>query len=132
MVTSKKKGKKGAGKGKSADVVKRPAPRDLGTATGVAEARQRTPKNPPAQDREDLADVFKDTAEKDALEAKLGEAGKEVKRCHQYSQECFRRLACARLATSEPDAIKHDLERAVQLSVAINNTATEALRLLGR
>lgn len=100
---------------------KKTAAKNLGTATGVAEAREKKGGT-----------YMHEQAEEDANEAKLGEAAKEVKRCHLLCREASARLAAARMSTSTPDAIEHDLDRARVLAGQIEETASEALRLLPR
>ena len=101
-------------------------PKDLGTASGVAEARQT--KGGGAVEKT----FMHDQREQDAEEAKLGEAAKDVKQCHLLSQEACLRLSAARKATSTQTAIKHDLERVVELAGDIETTAADALEALGR
>lgn len=70
--------------------------------------------------------------EDDAAEAKLGTAAKEVKACHLLAKEAATRLGAARLATSTPGAIAHDLERVVELAEDVSKSAKNALALLVR
>lgn len=101
-------------------------PKDLGTAAGVAEARQT--KGGGKGDKTFMHEV----REQDAEEAKLGEAAKDVKQCHLLVQEANLRLGAARKATSTQTAIRHDLERVVELAGDIETTARDALEALGR
>jgi len=81
---------------------------------------------------EDLMDVFEQTAEDDAAEQKLSESAKAVKRAHLLSAEAQNRLKTCRLATSTTPAIRHDLQRVIEICEDLSQTASEALHALGR
>jgi len=102
--------------------------RDLGTASGVAEARQTKDAGNGKGDKS----FMHEQREQDAEEIKLGAAAKDVKQCHMLTQEANLRLSAARKATSTQSAIKHDLERVVELAGDIGGTARDALEALGR
>lgn len=70
--------------------------------------------------------------EADALEAKLGEAAKEIKRCHLLAKEATHLLAAARMSTATPEAIDHHLERVLTISHDVTKAAKEARTLLGK
>lgn len=121
--------KKSTSKKSTAKKAEPKAARNLGTATGVAEARKtKERKNSDA----DMREVFEQTAEDDAREAKMSQSAKHVKQTHLLAMEQEKRLRAARLSTSTHSAIEHDLQRVIELSDEIAVEAQEALRTLGR
>lgn len=68
--------------------------------------------------------------EKDAKDAKLGQAASHVKEAHGLALELFTRLRTARLATATHEAIRHDLQRVVDLCQDVEDSASKALRKL--
>lgn len=111
---------------------KKATPRDLGKATGVAEARRSKKKGGEDDPPPDMADVFHQTAEEDAAEAKMSESAQSIKRTHLLAMEQEKRLRAARMSTSTHFAIKHDLERVIELTGEIADEAQSALDALGR
>lgn len=101
--------------------------KDLGEVPGIREQRKRTAKGGGGGDT-----FMHEQREQDAEEAKLGAAAKDVKQCHLLAQEAALRLSAARKSTSTRPAIKHDLERVVELAGDIGDTAKDALEALGR
>lgn len=88
---------------------------------------------PPPEDEElTMGDVFSGTAEDDAAEMKLGEAAKTIKNAHALAKEATNRLAVCRLVTSPTSAIRHDLERVVEVAEALSLECVEAGNQLGR
>jgi len=74
----------------------------------------------------DMADVFAGTAEDDAAEVNQGEAAKDIKAAHALSREIHNRLATCRLATATHDAIRHDLDRVVELCEQLRDVTESA------
>lgn len=90
----------------------------------------RKKKGPEEGSPPDMVDIFEETAESDAAETKAGQAAKHVKACHLLSREAEKRLGAARLETSPSSAIKHDLERVLELCGEMHDSARLALEAI--
>ena len=71
-----------------------------------------------------------ETREQDAKDAKNGQAAEHVKQSQLYADEMNTRLKIARRATSTPEAIAHDLDRAIVLCDDVKTEATKARKKL--
>jgi hypothetical protein len=137
MVTTKTK-KKAAKSGKAKSKPKADKPGvDLGTATGIREARQQparsvTVRGNDDDDRPDLGEIMHEQREEDALEAKLGAAAKLIKAGHGYVKETDLHYRVARSATATTAVIQLSLERVVVLGQDIIESAKASIEALGR
>jgi len=84
------------------------------------------------QDAEDDKSFMHAQREIDAEDTKQGVAAKLIKATHGLAQELEKRLRTARMATSTPEAIRHDLERVIELAADVTESAQESLKALGR
>ena len=83
-------------------------------------------------EQKDMTDVFEETKEDDASDAKLSAAGKRVKSCHLLIQEANALLIAARRETATNGIIRAELERVMELSRDIYEEAEYAQKALDR
>lgn len=69
-------------------------------------------------------------AEEDAQQQKVSESAKCVKAAHGYAREMNNRFVTARLATSTPEAIEHDLTRILELAKSVKSETESAMKAL--
>ena len=104
----------------------------------MATKRNKTKRTTTRQRRQDtptdnyLTRTNKKLDAKSAAEKRKTQANGHIKDCHLFCKEASFRLATARLATSSPDAIEHDLQRAIDLCIDIKREANAALVKLPR
>lgn len=100
--------------------------KDLGEAEGVAEARATKTR------AKALDEIFDETAEDDAENAKLGVAARHVKACHLIVKELELGLRLARAATTPAGTIGHLIERVIAGGRDAIHEAQQAQAALGR
>ncbi len=76
-----------------------------------------------SEGEKDMADVFEETKEDDATDAKTSASGKRVKACHLLVQEAHRHLSAARSDTAPNGIIGHLLDRVMDLTREIYEEA---------
>lgn len=103
----------------------------------MAASKKTTSKKGPRAVTDDAADAgdtnfFQQQREDDALDERHGEASKSLKQTALYANELAARLQASRKVTSSVPAIRHDLERVLELAALIQDEGQQALDLYSR